>query len=128
MYGTQAKRSSEIPMSPPVAWASDVSLISLSKAIRNDTDARTLTRELTTCYGKAFARRLVDTALAVRWLTDGFPIADVLTMLEVRHRFDLPAHFARAYAVDILAAATAEIDQTIHPQIANQKETENAIA
>jgi hypothetical protein len=115
-------------MRSPEIWTADVSLILLSKAIRNDTDARTLTRELTTCYGKAFARRLVDTALAVRWLTDGFPIADVLTMLEVRHRFDLPAHFARAYAVDILAAATAEIDQTIHPQIANQKETENAIA
>jgi hypothetical protein len=115
-------------MSPPVVWASDISLISLSKAIRNDTDAKTLTRELTTCYGKEFARRLVDTALAVSWLTGGFPIADVLTMLEVRHRLELPTHFARAYAVDILATANAEIDQTIHPQIANQKETDNAIA
>ena len=115
-------------MSPPAVWASDISLISLSKAIRNDTDARTLTRELTTCYGKEFARRLVDMALALGWLTDGFPIADVLTMLETRHRFELPAHFARAYAVEILAIANTKIDQTIHPRIANQKETENAIA
>jgi hypothetical protein len=115
-------------MPPPKVWTSDVSLIVLSKAIRNGVDTRTLTRELTTCYGKEFARRLVDTALALGWLTDGFPIADVLTMLEVRHRFELPAHFARAYAVDILAAASAEIDQTNRPQIANQKETENAIA
>jgi len=58
----------------------------------------------------------------------GFPIADVLIMLETRHRFELSAHFARAYAVDILRAASAEIDQTNHLQIANQKETENAIA
>jgi len=128
MFGTQAKRSSEIPMCPPGPWTSDVSLIALSKAIQNDVDARTLTRELTTCYGKEFARRLVDTALALVWLTDGFPIADVLTMLEVRHRFELPARFARAYAIDILRAASAEIDQTNHLQIANQKETENAIA
>jgi hypothetical protein len=49
-------------------------------------------------------------------------------MLETRHRFELPAHFACAYAVDILRAASAEIDQTNQLQIANQKETENAIA
>jgi len=128
MYGTQAKRSSESPTRPPGVWTSDASLIVSPKAIRNDADARTLTRELTTCYGKEFARRLVDTALALGWLTDGFPIADVLTMLEARHRFELPAHFASAYAVDILTAARAEIGQTNHPQIASQKETENAIA
>jgi hypothetical protein len=109
-------------------WTEDASPIVLSKAIRNDADARTLTRELATCYGKDFAHRLVDTALALAWLTDGFPIADVLTMLEVRHRFELPAHFARVYAVDILTAASAEIDPTNHLQIANQKETENATA
>jgi len=127
MHGTQPNGSSDDMMRSPEIWTADVSLILLSKAIRNDTDARTLTRELTTCYGKEFARRLVDTALALGWLTDGFPIADVLTMLEARHRFELPAHFARAYVVDILTAASAEIGQTNHPQIANQKETKNAI-
>jgi hypothetical protein len=115
-------------MRPPEIWTADVSLILLSKAIRNDVDARTLSHELTTCYGKEFARRIVDTALALAWLADGFPIADVLTMLEVRRRFEFPAHFARAYAIDILTAASAEIDQTNYPQIANPKETENALA
>jgi hypothetical protein len=32
-------------------------------------------------------RRIEDTVSARLWLADGFPIADVLTLLEFRHRF-----------------------------------------
>ena len=51
------------------------------------------------------ARRLADTVLANVWLAEGAPIADVLTMLETRHRFELSAADCRAYAIEILWAA-----------------------
>ena len=46
-----------------------------------------------------------DIQAAKEWLACRAPIGDVLTMLEVRHRFDLSASDCRAYAVEILWAA-----------------------
>ena len=76
----------------------------------------------------ADARRIADTDSARQWLAEGAPIADVLTMLEVRHRFELSPHVARAYAFEILSAARAEIDRTNHLQITPRKEQVHAVA
>lgn len=46
-----------------------------------------------------------DIGLAQQWLADGIPVADVITMLEVRHRFELSPDRCRALAVEILWAA-----------------------
>lgn len=51
------------------------------------------------------AGRRDDTVLANVWLAEGAPIADVLTMLETLHRFELSAVDCRAYAIEILWAA-----------------------
>jgi predicted amidophosphoribosyltransferase len=72
--------------------------------------------------------RIADTDSARLWLAEGGPVADVLTMLEVRHRFELSPHFARAYAVEILSAARAEIDRTNQIQFNHPKEMQNAAA
>jgi hypothetical protein len=78
--------------------------------------------------GAGFARRVVDTASACLWLTEGAPVADVLTMLEVRHRFDLSGADCRAYAVEILLAARQEIDACNPRTIPTSKETRYAAA
>lgn len=46
-----------------------------------------------------------DIGLAQQWLADGAPIADVITMLEARHRFELSPARCRAIAVEILWTA-----------------------
>jgi hypothetical protein len=99
-------------------------------ALRAGIDPARLTRELAAQQpgGAGFARRLVDTASVRLWLDDGAPIADVLTMLEVRHRFELSPASARAYAVEILSSVLHEIDgDSIHP-IPPAKETRYAAA
>ena len=72
--------------------------------------------------------RLADTASARLWLADGFPFADVLTMLEVRRRFELSPDVARAYAVEILSAARAEIVTANQRLITHRKESLHAAA
>ena len=63
-------------------------------------------------------RRLIaDTASVRQWLAEGVSIADVLTMLEVRRRFEFSAHDCRIYAVEILFAVTTEIRNPTQPQI-----------
>ena len=52
-----------------------------------------------------YAQRTVDMASARLWLADGIPIADVITMLEVRRRFEIPAAIAGARAREIAATA-----------------------
>ena len=71
---------------------------------------------------------IADTTSVRQWLTEGVPIADVLTMLEVRRRFELSAHVCRTYAVEILSAATTEIRTTTQPRITHRKEPRNAVA
>ena len=46
-----------------------------------------------------------DIGLAQQWLADDAPVADVITMLEARHRFELSPTHCRALAVEILWAA-----------------------
>jgi hypothetical protein len=74
------------------------------------------------------ARRLVDTASARLRLDDAAPVADVLTMLEVRHRIDLSPADSRAYAVSILWAAQSQIDTSKPHPIPTPKETRYAAA
>lgn len=60
-----------------------------------------------------YAQRTVDVASAWLWLKDGLPVADVVTMLEVRRRFQIP---------DKLCAARAhEIAFTVQRTIARKK-------
>jgi hypothetical protein len=73
-------------------------------------------------------RRIADTLLARLWLAQGFPIADVLTMLEVRRRFELSPHDCRTYAVDILSAARTEIQLANQPLTAHREESFHAVA
>jgi hypothetical protein len=72
--------------------------------------------------------RLADTASARLWLAEGFRIADVVAMLELRRRVELSPHFARVYAVEILLAVCHGINTNIQPQIAHREESHNAIA
>ena len=76
----------------------------------------------------ALPHRLLDTASARLWLAEGFPIADVLTMLEVRRRFELSPHCARGYAAEILLAVCHGINTNIQPRIAHREEPHNAVA
>ena len=71
---------------------------------------------------------IADTPSVRQWLAEDVPFADVLTMLEVRRRFDFSAHDCRIYAVEILLAVTTEIRATTHPRITHRKEPCNAVA
>jgi hypothetical protein len=52
-----------------------------------------------------YAKRTVDVASAWLWLKDGLPIADVVTMLEVRRRFQIPDKLCSARAHEIAFTA-----------------------
>ena len=99
-------------------------------ALRAGIDPATLTRELAAQHpsNAGFARRLVDTASACLWLDDGAPLADILTVLEVRHRFELSPANARAYAVEILSSVQSQIDGGSIHSIPPAKETHYAAA
>ena len=73
-------------------------------------------------------RLIADTASVRQWLAEGLSIADVLTMLEVRRRFEFSVHDCRIYAVEILLAVTTEIRTTTQPRITHRKEPQNAVA
>jgi len=60
-----------------------------------------------------YAQRRVDVASARLWLIDGVPIDDVVTLLEVRRRFEIPVALCRARA--------REIAQTAQRMIARRK-------
>jgi hypothetical protein len=71
---------------------------------------------------------IADTTSVRQWLTEGVPIADVLTMLEVRRRFEFSVRDSRTYAVEIISAVRAEIRLPDQPRITHRKEPENAVA
>jgi hypothetical protein len=73
-------------------------------------------------------RRVADTLSARQWLAEGAPFADILTMLEVRRRFEFSPHDCRTYAVEILSEARAEIHNVNQPQPAHRKEPAHAVA
>ena len=52
-----------------------------------------------------YAQRTVDMASARLWLLEGAPIDDVITMLEVRRRFEIPAALCYARAREIAETA-----------------------
>ncbi len=52
-----------------------------------------------------YAQRTVDVASAWLWLRDGLPIADVVTMLQVRRRFQIPDQLCSARAHEIAFTA-----------------------
>ena len=56
-----------------------------------------------------YAQRTVDMASARLWLLEGAPIDDVITMLEVRRRFELPAALCSARAREIATTAARRI-------------------
>ena len=73
-------------------------------------------------------RRRLDIASARQWLAVGAPVADVMTMLEVRHRFDLSSADGRAYAIGILRAAQ-QPTRTPKPTLnSHRKEARHALA
>jgi hypothetical protein len=52
-----------------------------------------------------YAQRTIDVASACLWLAEGIPSDDVITMLEVRRRFEIPAALCSARAREIAATA-----------------------
>jgi hypothetical protein len=52
-----------------------------------------------------YAQRTIDVASARLWLADGIPIDDIITMLEVRRSFEIPAALCSARAREIAATA-----------------------
>lgn len=52
-----------------------------------------------------YAQRTVDVASAWLWLKDGFPFADVVTMLQVRRRFEFRGSVCSARALEIAFTA-----------------------
>ena len=74
-------------------------------------DATKLTRKLASERSDKpdplyYAQRTVDVASARLWLLEGVPIDDVITMLQVRRRFEIPTTLCSARAREI--AQTAE--------------------
>jgi hypothetical protein len=45
-----------------------------------------------------YAQRTVDVASARLWILEGVPMADVITMLQVRRRFEIPSALCSARA------------------------------
>ena len=74
------------------------------------------------------SHRDVDSLSTRQWLAEGTPIADVLTVLEVRRRFEFSPHFARAYAIEIAWPVWEEIRTTNPSPIAHRKEPAYAVA
>jgi hypothetical protein len=81
-------------------------------------DAAKLTRKLASRRADKpnplyYAQRTVDVASARLWLIEGVPTDDVVTLLEVRRRFEIPIALCRARA--------REIAQTAQRMIARRK-------
>jgi hypothetical protein len=73
-------------------------------------DAAKLTRKLASRRSDKpnplyYAQRTVDVASARLWLTEGVPIDDVVTMLVVRRRFEIPIALCSARAREIALTA-----------------------
>jgi hypothetical protein len=60
-----------------------------------------------------YAQRTVDVASAWFWLRDGLPIGDVVTMLQVRRRFQIPDKLCSARAHEIAFTAQRMIARKI---------------
>lgn len=71
--------------------------------------------------------RAKDMRIAQEWLSVGAPVADVITVLEVRHRFDFPPARCRAYALEIASIAQSLSWPKAGPN-SNSKESTHAAA
>jgi len=97
-------------------------------ALKAGIDAGRLTRELFSLHALESgawdrARRIVDTASVRSWLSDEVPPADVITILEVRRRFEFPRQDCHTYSVSILQTAQKEIRSENATPIPTQKES-----
>ena len=91
------------------AWVSD--------QLAHGKDAVKLTRELASRRSDKpnplyYAQRTVDVASARLWFIDGIRFDDVITMLETRRRFELPAALCSARAREIATTAQRMITHT----------------
>ena len=82
----------------------------VSHELAHGKDALKLTRELASRRSDKpnplyYAQRTVDVASARLWLIEGIRLDDVITMLESRRRFELPAALCSARAREIAATA-----------------------
>ncbi len=82
----------------------------VSHELAHGKDAVKLTRELASRRADKpnplyYAQRTVDVASARLWLIEGIRMDDVITMLESRRRFELPAALCSARAREIAATA-----------------------
>jgi len=82
----------------------------VSHELAHGKDAVKLTRELASRRSDKpnplyYAQRTVDMASARLWLIEGIRIDDVITMLESRRRFELPAALCSARAWEIATTA-----------------------
>jgi hypothetical protein len=82
----------------------------VSHELAHGKDAVKLTRELASHRSDKpnplyYAQRTVDVASARLWLIEGIRIDDVITMLESRRRFEIPAALCSARAREIAATA-----------------------
>ena len=82
----------------------------VSHELAHGKDALKLTRELASRRSDKpnplyYAQRTVDVASARLWLIEGIRIDDVITMLESRRRFELPASLCSARAREIATTA-----------------------
>ena len=80
-------------------------------------DALKLTRELASRRSDKpsplyYAQRTVDVASARLWLMEGVRLEDVVTMLEVRRRFEIPSSICSARAHEIALTAQRMISRT----------------
>lgn len=99
-------------------------------ALRSGVDADKLTQELISRHpdDPSSVKCFVDTASACLWLAEGAPIADVLTVLEFRHRFHLSSAACRAYAAEILWTAHHQIEASKPKPVPDRKEHDHAVA
>lgn len=80
------------------------------RELSRGTDPQKLTRTLAEHRSdepnpRYYAQRTVDVASAWLWLKDGFPFADVVTMLQIRRRFEFPSSLCSARAHEIAFTA-----------------------
>ena len=69
-----------------------------------------------------------DVDAAHKWLSEGIPVADVMTMLEFRHSVQPSPDAARSYAVEIIFRVWQENPAMQQPSQAHREESHHAIA
>lgn len=96
-------------------------------------DAEKLTRTLASRRADKpnplyYAQRTVDVASARLWLIEGIPLNDVVTMLEVRRRFEIPATLCSVRAWEIAQTAQRKIARRKMRDSLSKKESQYATA